>query len=86
MKSTVESTLGRALENCLISPNCCDTNLEPANVVDGLYQIAAAIRYLADHLGLNKASTPMGAIEAHSLSVEKVADAILNLAAATERQ
>ena len=85
MKRT-DDGIADTIAGCLISPNCCDSNLEPANVVDGLYQIAQSIRYLADHLGMNKAATNFGAIEAHSLSVEKVADAINNLAAATERQ
>jgi len=36
--------IGRALEDSLISPNEADSNLEPANVVDGLFAIARAIR------------------------------------------
>jgi hypothetical protein len=32
-----------ALRDALISPNECDSNLEPANVVDGLFAIAALV-------------------------------------------
>jgi hypothetical protein len=32
-----------ALRNALLSPNECDVNLEPANVVDGLFAIARAL-------------------------------------------
>jgi hypothetical protein len=35
--------VGRALRDTLISPNEADSNLEPANVVDGLFAIARAI-------------------------------------------
>ena len=37
-----------ALIETLISANEPDSNLEAANVVDGLFAIARAIRYLAD--------------------------------------
>jgi len=37
-----------ALQSTLISPNESDSNLEPANVVDGLFAIARAIDHLAD--------------------------------------
>ena len=36
------------LERCLVSPNVVDSNLEPANLVDGLAQIAGAIIRLAN--------------------------------------
>lgn len=39
---------GEALIHTLISPNECDSNLEPANVVDGLFAIARAINHLAE--------------------------------------
>jgi hypothetical protein len=35
--------IGTAIENALVSPNECDSNLEAANVVDGLFAIARAI-------------------------------------------
>jgi hypothetical protein len=38
----------KALLETLISPNEVDSNLEPANVVDGLFAIARAIEHLAD--------------------------------------
>jgi hypothetical protein len=49
--------IGSALKQTLISPNCFDSNLEAANVVDGLYAIARAIQALAlaiDNLALKE--------------------------------
>lgn len=40
--------LGSKLESVFISVNEMDRNAEPANVVDGLYEIARAISNLAD--------------------------------------
>lgn len=37
-----------ALTATLISPNEIDSNMEPANVVDGLFAIARAVHHLAD--------------------------------------
>jgi len=34
----------------LVSPNCADSNLEPANVVDGLYRIAGSLQQVASAL------------------------------------
>jgi hypothetical protein len=54
------------LRSCLISENESDSNLEPANVVDGLFAIARALNRIADKidaLGVNGANTQMGAIE-----------------------
>jgi len=39
--------LQEALESAFVSPNEPDRNLEPSNMVDGLYAIARAIRDLA---------------------------------------
>ena len=39
--------IAEAIHFCLVSPNCEDSNLEPANIVDGLYMIAGAIQRLA---------------------------------------
>lgn len=39
-----------AIRGNFTSPNCCDANGEAANVVDGLYAVADAIRYAADRL------------------------------------
>lgn len=35
--------VGTAIRDTLISPNESDRNMEPANVVDGLYAIARAV-------------------------------------------
>jgi hypothetical protein len=43
-------TTAEAIENTLVSPNEHDRNLEPANVVDGLFAIARAIHRIADVL------------------------------------
>lgn len=40
--------ISRALTSLFESPNECDSNLEPANVVDGLFAIARSIGKLAD--------------------------------------
>jgi hypothetical protein len=39
-----------AIERVFISPNESGANLEPANVVDGLFAISRAIRYLASSI------------------------------------
>jgi hypothetical protein len=40
----IEKTdFAQALREALISPNECDANLEPANVVDGLFALARAL-------------------------------------------
>lgn len=39
--------LASAIENVGISPNETDSNFEPANIVDGLYELSRAIRYAA---------------------------------------
>jgi len=43
-----DDLIAKAIDNAFISPNCLDSNLEPANIVDGLYAIAKAIKSLAD--------------------------------------
>lgn len=75
--------IGTALSDCLMSPNESDRNLEPANVVDGLFAIARAVDRLANaihKLGTADAATPMGAIETHNIAVrdaaERIAEAI----------
>jgi len=40
---TEKTDVAKALRETLISPNECDANLEPANVVDGLFAIARAL-------------------------------------------
>ena len=39
--------VAKAIDNNLTSPNCVDSNFEPANVVDGLYAIARALDRVA---------------------------------------
>lgn len=43
----ITATILNGLANVFISPNEMDRNLEPANVVDGLFAIARAIDNLA---------------------------------------
>ena len=45
-----EEAIQDALESCLISPNESNSNLEKANVVDGLFAIARAIDNVASAL------------------------------------
>jgi hypothetical protein len=42
-KGMEQTDLAEALRETLISPNECDSNLEPANVVDSLFAIARAL-------------------------------------------
>jgi hypothetical protein len=44
---TTSQTTAKALHETLISPDESDSNMEPANVVDGLFAIARAIDRLA---------------------------------------
>lgn len=39
--------LARAIEFALTSPNEMDSNMETANIVDGVYRLARAIEHLA---------------------------------------
>jgi hypothetical protein len=43
----IDKDIARTLESALISPNVLDYNLEPANIVDALAQIADALRTVA---------------------------------------
>lgn len=65
-----------ALRDTFISPNEADSNLEPANVVDGLFAIARAIRFAGKHLGKEDATDPQGAIEFLAGCVKDGADAV----------
>ena len=47
MPNPARTDVGDALRGTLISPNESDSNLEAANVVDGLFAIARAISELA---------------------------------------
>jgi hypothetical protein len=46
-KRMEQTDLGEALRETMISPNEYDSNLEPANVVDGLFAIARALTAVA---------------------------------------
>lgn len=48
---------GKALRDSLISENETDSNLEPANVVDGLFAIARAIDRLSLAIGSARPTT-----------------------------
>lgn len=48
MTKSGKDQIASAIMETFISPNECDTNYEPANVVDGLFAIARAIYRLAD--------------------------------------
>ena len=76
MKDQVAS----AIERGLSSPNCSDSNGEVANVVDGLYYIARALKWL----GNADADTPHGALEAHCRAIAEagrsIASALLEVA------
>lgn len=55
--------LAAALRDLLSSPNVSDRNMEPANLVDVMDDVARAIRFAAKHLGTGDAVTHMGALE-----------------------
>lgn len=44
----------RAIHESFVSPNECDRNMEPANVVDGLFAIARAINGLTNAIKLTE--------------------------------
>lgn len=85
-----KDVLADTLAELLTSPNVPDANLEPANLVDVVHQVARAILSASRHLGTGDAATPMGAIEAHGKmmtdAAQKVADAILELAEAVRER
>ena len=71
--------LADAIKLTLISPNEPDVNLEPANVVDGLFFIGRAIEQVArslSDLGTAGASTPMGAIEVLAMELKTASELI----------
>jgi hypothetical protein len=76
--NTKNSEIARAIQSCLISPNVCDSNLEPANVVDVIDRLASCVRYVGYAIELpHHDGEPANGL---SHSVEKVAKAINNLA------
>lgn len=71
--------LADAVRATLISPNENDRNLEPANVVDGLFAIARSLDRVASALralGNGDAATSMGAIEAFGAHIGEKLDAL----------
>jgi hypothetical protein len=46
-EATAAEVLAEALHQVFISPNECDSNLEAANVVDGLFAVARGLRAIA---------------------------------------
>ena len=79
-----QDKVAEAIADAFISPNELDRNMEPANVVDGLFAIARGLNKVAialDRLGTNDAATPMGAIE---LLAKEVRDGLSSVAGAIE--
>lgn len=77
--ATHRDSIERAAEilaSALVSPNALDSNLEPGNVVDGLFEVATAVRRAAHLLGTGNAGTEMGAIEAHMVAVKEAGEAV----------
>ena len=88
MKRTRAQTddLAEALRACLISPNVCDSNLEPANLIDVLSELARGM----NRVGSGKATEDLGeslthAAERMALSLDSIAASIDNLAYAVEQ-
>ena len=52
--------IGAALTDCLFTPHESVNLIEQPNVVDGLYAIAAAIRYHADTVAREIGAMPVG--------------------------
>lgn len=84
-----DDDLADAIRDTLISPNCSDSNMEPANVVDGLYAVAQSIGRGLKLLGNADASTPQGGLEAHGAAIiegaEKIARSLENIALSISR-
>ena len=78
-----KAQIAQALLQTLISPNVCDSNLEDANVVDVLEEIASALRVLGYQ---SDQETAMGALEAHAWALKEgaaeIARALQDVAAA----
>jgi len=75
-----------AIVDVFTSQNVADSNGGDANLVDTMYEVAAAIRSGLRNLGNGDAATSMGALEAHGKAVwegaEMIAGAIGDLATA----
>mgnify|MGYP001558271493 CR=1 FL=1 len=64
--------IAAAIEYAFTSPNESDSNLETANIVDGLYRVARALR----DLGNGNAATSMGGMEALGMTMKESAEII----------
>jgi len=74
-----KSPVADALYGTLISPNESDSNLEQANVVDGLFAVARAIHAVSTairRLGTAEASTPFGALEVLGMEIKTAGELI----------
>lgn len=59
-KKSTENMIAQAIGSCLISPNESDSNLEAANVVDGLFFIGRALHRIADAIEAIREREPAG--------------------------
>ncbi len=71
---TAQAQIAQAINYALVSPNEADSNMEPANVTDGLFALMRAVRFLGATLGTVQHDEQYGTIT----SVESVAQAISN--------
>jgi hypothetical protein len=82
MTTRDKDPVASALIETLISPNESDSNLEAANVVDGLFAIARALNKVAlalRDLGNGDATTSMGAIEAFGNHIGQKLDSLTDV-------
>jgi hypothetical protein len=68
--------IAETLHHVLVSPNVADSNMETANLVDVVHELAQAVRSGLKWLGTGDAMTTMGAIEAHGVMVKEAAATI----------
>lgn len=72
------SEIAAALHNTLISENELDTNLEPANVVDTLAELARATRSISDSI---TPSDAMPSQDANGGTVASLTEAVMGVTA-----
>jgi len=82
----IKKQVGRLIEGLqysLVSPNESDSNLEPANITDGLFAISRALDRIADKLALlgnagaiTTEGGEIGAIEGLSMQIKEGLEAI----------
>lgn len=87
--SNQDTQIAKAIGAAFFSPNEMDSNMESANVVDGLYALMRAMRFLAEALGTVERDEQYGTFTsvtsvatAISTSGEQIAAALNNVAAA----